>query len=92
MEITHILQNIFITDLHHIIYNSKDKDFYYKSDDRLYNCGFLEKEEITQIPVNYSDHRSVEEQIADNTAYALDRLVDPYFKSKSGEKLINILI
>ena len=101
IEITNILQKIFISDLQHILYHSKDKNFSYLDEDRLYNCGFLKRGSIEEIEwamersIDLSDHRSIEcqkEEILDNVLeHIKHQLLNPYVKSNSGEKLTNIL-
>lgn len=101
IEITDILQNIFITDLHEILYRSEGENF--KNSDRLYNCGFLERREVS-IPypaqrrnkngnkmLIMSDVDKDFSKIRSYVSNLITHISDPYVITKSGKKLIEIL-
>ncbi len=101
IEITNILQNIFITDLNYILYHLNDVRFNSGlNQDRLYNCGFLKRKKInfssfTRISPNpiYSIWNKEEKQ---NESQGSNRelesfINDPYVETEIGKKLIQIL-
>jgi hypothetical protein len=98
IEITNILQNIFINDLNYILYHSGDTNFKYLNEDRLYNCGFLKRGDLEElelainISTDYWNHERSREQSVDDVLWHLKhQLLNPYIKSNSGEKLTSIL-
>jgi hypothetical protein len=102
IEVTNILQNIFITDLNYIFYHSKDVNFKYLNEDRLYNCGFLKRGRLEELDfirdilnIDRSEYKSYEAQIFENIDniifHVKEILLNPYLETEAGKKLIQIL-
>ncbi len=101
IEITNILQSIFITDLHDILYNLEGRNF--KNPDRLYNCGFLKRREVT-VPypaqrknkntnkmLVMSDVDKDFSKIRNYVSGLIAHISDPYDITMGGKKLIEII-
>lgn len=102
IEITNILQNIFITDLNYIFYHSQDVNSKYLNEDRLYNCGFLKRGDLEELrytkdvnDIDRSDYQSLSQQrfenIQDSLWHIKSQLICPYEETEVGKKLIQIL-
>lgn len=95
IEIVDILQNIFITDLERILYHSKDRASY-KNEDRLYNCGFLARKNISiSYPMNSGSRMvEVDKDVSRTKEYVenfINHMKQPYVITKAGKNLTNIL-
>jgi len=99
IEITNILQNIFITDLNYILYHHNDMRFNFDlNKDRLYSCGFLQRILInSSFPPNLG-RRFMESGVQkdfdilkDYVDGVIRHLNQPYTITNSGNKLIEIL-
>lgn len=93
IEITSILQNIFITDLNYILYHLNDVGFNSGlNQDRLYSCGLLQR---SFFPPNLGNMMSeVTKDFAKIKQYVdglINHLSQPYAITNSGKKLIEIL-
>jgi hypothetical protein len=102
IEMTEVLQNIFITDLQHILYHSKDYGFSYKNEDRLYNSGFLQRKRMDPSLRMRQGGASLGSIFGDdagrdikNAKAVNEKLIrhmeNPYTITQIGKKLIEIL-
>lgn len=102
VEISNILQNIFVTDLNYILYHSRDTNFKYLNEDRLYNCGFLKRGDLEELEfakdvcdVDRSEYKTAIQQAYENISNILshvkEQLLNPYVETDIGKKLIQIL-
>jgi hypothetical protein len=101
IELTELLRNIFITDLHYILYNLKDRGFTHQNEDRLYNCGFLQRKKMDPfIRMSggggsfgiFGDDSGRDLRKAQKTNEKLIKhLENPYIVASIGKKLIEIL-
>lgn len=98
IEVTELLRNIFITDLHYILYNLKDRGFIsYKNEDRLYNCGFLQRKKMDPFirmmssGGGFGDDSGRDRMNKEANEKLIRHLENPYIITSIGKKLIEIL-
>ena len=97
IEVTELLRNIFITDLHYILYNLKDRGFIsYKNEDRLYNCGFLQRKKMDPFirmssGGGFGDDSGRDRMKKEADEKLIRHLENPYIITSIGKKLIEIL-